>query len=109
MPVLAAIKTASTQPNNVPGETASGMQDTGCTPDALRDSAASGKLPFDASETEWGVEQDGNRTACESEQAARQLQADAGGELVSRKTFLTSWPSARGERPPEHAATPASD
>ncbi len=42
--------------------------------------------------TEWGVAYErGGITACESEQAARQLQAASGGELVYRRTLITSW------------------
>jgi hypothetical protein len=42
--------------------------------------------------TEWGVAYErGGITACESEQAARQLQAASGGELVYRRTWITSW------------------
>lgn len=42
--------------------------------------------------TEWGVAYErGGITACESEQAARQLQATSGGELVYRRTWITSW------------------
>jgi hypothetical protein len=81
-----------------------GMQDTGCTTDALPDApGASGELHS----TEWGVASGGHVTACESEQAARALQASDGGELVSRKTWITTdgWPPARGARPREHAAT----
>jgi hypothetical protein len=41
---------------------------------------------------EWGVVYErGGITACESEQAARQLQAASGGELVYRRTWITSW------------------
>ncbi len=41
---------------------------------------------------EWGVVYErGGITACESEQAARQLQAASGGELVYRRTLITSW------------------
>lgn len=43
-------------------------------------------------ETEWGVAYERRGiTACESEQAARQLQAASGGELVYRRTWITSW------------------
>jgi hypothetical protein len=42
--------------------------------------------------TEWGVTYGwGGITACESEQAARQLQAASGGELVYRRTWITTW------------------
>lgn len=42
--------------------------------------------------TEWGVaDERGRITACESEQAARQLQAACGGELVYRRTWITTW------------------
>ena len=42
--------------------------------------------------TEWGVAYErGGITACESEQAARQVQAVSGGELVYRRTGITSW------------------
>jgi hypothetical protein len=42
--------------------------------------------------TEWGVAYErGQITACESEQAARQLQAASGGELVYRRTWITTW------------------
>ena len=42
--------------------------------------------------TEWGVaDERGEITACESEQAARQLQAASGGELVYRRTWITTW------------------
>jgi hypothetical protein len=42
--------------------------------------------------TEWGVAYERGRiTACESEQAARQLQAASGGELVYRRTWITTW------------------
>jgi hypothetical protein len=42
--------------------------------------------------TEWGVAyEQGRITACESEQAARQLQAASGGELVYRRTWITTW------------------
>ena len=42
--------------------------------------------------TEWGVANErGQITACESEQAARQLQAASGGELVYRRTWITTW------------------
>jgi hypothetical protein len=42
--------------------------------------------------TEWGVAHERSGiTACESEQAARQLQAASGGELVYRRTWITSW------------------
>lgn len=41
---------------------------------------------------EWGVAYErGGITACESEQAARQLQAASGGELVYRRTWITTW------------------
>ena len=41
---------------------------------------------------EWGVAYErGGITACESERAARQLQASSGGELVYRRTWITSW------------------
>jgi hypothetical protein len=41
---------------------------------------------------EWGVAYErGGITACESEQAARQLQAASGGELAYRRTWITSW------------------
>jgi hypothetical protein len=72
----------------VPGErqvrSASG---DGCTPDAP-------ELPADAAlvATEWGVAAaDWTVTACESEDAARQLQAAHGGELVYRQTWITRW------------------
>lgn len=51
--------------------------------------------------TEWGVMYGRGRiTACESELAARQLQADSGGELACRRTYVTSWPGqpATGEQ-----------
>ena len=42
--------------------------------------------------TEWGVAYERGRiTACECEQAARQLQAASGGELVYRRTWITTW------------------
>jgi hypothetical protein len=42
--------------------------------------------------TEWGVaDERGQITTCESEQAARQLQAASGGELVYRRTWITTW------------------
>jgi hypothetical protein len=42
--------------------------------------------------TEWGVASERGRiTVCESEQAARQLQAACGGELVYRRTWITTW------------------
>jgi hypothetical protein len=42
--------------------------------------------------TEWGVAYERGRvTACESEQAARKLQAASGGELVYRRTWITTW------------------
>ena len=42
--------------------------------------------------TEWGVAYErGGITACESERAARQLQAASGGELVYRRTWITTW------------------
>jgi hypothetical protein len=42
--------------------------------------------------TEWGVaDERGQITACESEQAARQLQAASGGEVVYRRTWITTW------------------
>jgi len=42
--------------------------------------------------TEWGVaDERGRVTVCESEQAARQLQAACGGELVYRRTWITAW------------------
>jgi hypothetical protein len=42
--------------------------------------------------TEWGVaDERGQITVCESEQAARQLQAASGGELVYRRTWITTW------------------
>jgi hypothetical protein len=41
--------------------------------------------------TEWGVAYErGRTTACESEQTARQLQAASGGELVYRRTWITT-------------------
>ena len=47
---------------------------------------------FEMVKTEWGVSYErGGITACESERAARQLQAATGGELVSRRTWITSW------------------
>jgi hypothetical protein len=47
---------------------------------------------FEMVKTEWGVAYERGRiTACESEQAARQLQAASGGELVYRRTWITSW------------------
>jgi len=65
--------------------------------------------------TEWGVAYErGEITACESEQAARQLQAASGGELVYRRTWITNWSRsqaplpAREARPRAHAATPES-
>ena len=42
--------------------------------------------------TEWGVRHEWDVTACESEQAARQLQADEGGALVYRQTWQMTWP-----------------
>ena len=56
---------------------------------------------------EWGVTSDYGVTACESEQEARQLAAESGGELVRRRTYLTSWAElpAPGEQHPEPAAT----
>ncbi len=42
--------------------------------------------------TEWGVaDERGRITVCENEQAARQLQAASGGELVYRRTWITTW------------------
>jgi hypothetical protein len=42
--------------------------------------------------TEWGVANErGQITACESEQAAWKLQAASGGELVYRRTWITTW------------------
>ena len=65
--------------------------------------------------TEWGVaDERGGITACESEQAARQLQAASGGGLAYRRTWITNWSSsraplpAREARPRAHAATPES-
>lgn len=64
--------------------------------------------------TEWGVAYARGRiTACESEQAARQLQAASGGELVYRRTWITTWSSgsplpAREARPRARAAIPGS-
>lgn len=58
---------------------------------------------------EWGVADGrGHVAACGSEQAARQLQGTSGGELVSRRTYVTSWPPrpARGARPPARPAIP---
>lgn len=47
---------------------------------------------FEMVKTEWGVAYErGGITACESERAARQLQATSGGELVFRRTWITSW------------------
>jgi hypothetical protein len=47
---------------------------------------------FEIVKTEWGVAyEQGGIMACESEQAARQLQAASGGELVYRRTWITSW------------------
>ena len=47
---------------------------------------------FEMVKTEWGVAyEQGGIMACESEQAARQLQAASGGELVYRRTWITSW------------------
>ena len=59
---------------------------------------------------DWGVEQDGSITACESEQEARRLQADSGGALVARKTYFTSWSQlpATGAQRQERAAIPKS-
>jgi hypothetical protein len=58
---------------------------------------------------EWGVAGErGAVTACESEQTAWQL-AEAGGEVVYRRTFITRWPApllGREGRPRAHAATP---
>lgn len=46
----------------------------------------------ETAKTEWGVAyEQGGITACESEQAARQLQAASGGELVYRRTWITTW------------------
>ncbi len=46
----------------------------------------------EVAKTEWGVANErGQITACESEQAARQLQAASGGELVYRRTWITTW------------------
>ena len=43
--------------------------------------------------TEWGVaNEQGQITACESQQAAWQLHAASGGELVYRRTWITTWP-----------------
>jgi hypothetical protein len=59
---------------------------------------------------EWGVASDYGVAACESEQAARQLAAESGGELVCRRTYFMSWselPAPEG-RHREPAATPAS-
>lgn len=61
------------------------------------------------SEIEWGVARGGNVTSCESEQSARQNQAARGGGLVYRKTWLTTWPPAKGARLPECSATPGSE
>ena len=60
--------------------------------------------------TEWGVTSDYGVIACESEQAARQLAAETGGELAVRETYFTSWDElpAPGEQHPEPAATPQS-
>ena len=64
--------------------------------------------------TEWGVAYERGRiTACESEQAARQLQAATGGELVYRRTWITTWsqgsPLLAREAPPRaRAAIPGS-
>jgi hypothetical protein len=41
---------------------------------------------------EWGVAYERGRiTVCDSEQTARQLQAASGGELVYRRTWITTW------------------
>lgn len=46
----------------------------------------------EVAKTEWGVVDERDRiTACESEQAARQLQIASGGELVYRRTWITTW------------------
>jgi hypothetical protein len=51
-----------------------------------------GRNICEMAKTEWGVAYErGGITACESEQAARQLQAASGGELVDRRTWITSW------------------
>ena len=46
----------------------------------------------EVAKTEWGVADEcGQIAVCESEQAARQLQAASGGELVYRRTWITTW------------------
>jgi hypothetical protein len=60
--------------------------------------------------TEWGVARDHGVIPCESEQAARQLAAETGGELTRRRTYVMSWaelPAPEGQHR-EPAATPVS-
>jgi hypothetical protein len=54
---------------------------------------ADGRTPIrEMAKTEWGVANErGGITACESERAARQLHAASGGELVYRRTWITTW------------------
>jgi hypothetical protein len=67
--------------------------DEPATPSANSDHEADGRNRIrETARTEWGVaDERGGITACESEQAARQLQAASGGELVYRRTWITTW------------------
>jgi hypothetical protein len=63
------------------------------TPDANSDHEADSRnRSREMAKAEWGVaDERGGIAACESEQAARQLQAASGGELVYRRTWITTW------------------
>jgi hypothetical protein len=98
-----------------PRSEASKADDEPATLGANTDQEADGRnLIREMAKIEWGVAYErGGITACESEQAARQLQAASGGELVYRRTWITTWSSgsplpAREARPPARAAIPGS-